>query len=112
MADSPLLPEEFSDLEPFAVRWVRPTANERCQLRLESSMSEMQAFYDAAVLRGDAIFAYLDSFPYEELPEQAVNLLWLMCALSVISFSVDVFKQPGVIDADGVDLPFTVEPVP
>ena len=111
-ATNALLPQAFSDLEPFASRWVLPTANERYQRRLESSVAEMQAFYDATVARGDEIFAYLDQFPYEELPDEARNLLWLMCSLSAVSFAVDIFMRPEVIDAEGVDLPFLIEPVP
>jgi hypothetical protein len=107
-----LLPEQFADLEPFAQTWVLPTANERCQRRLESSMEEMQAFYKATLPRGDEMFDYLDQFDFEDLPEPAVHLMWLLCSLSAVSFSVDVFKQPGVPDSAGATLPIVLEPEP
>jgi hypothetical protein len=110
--DGALLPEQFADLEPFARDWVRPTINERYQRRLDSTMEEMQAFYDAVLPRGDEIFAYLDQFDYDDLPEPAVNLLWLLCSLSSASFAVDVFKQPEVIDSAGAFLPVVLEPSP
>lgn len=112
MTAKALLPEEFADLEPFAQVWVLPTASQRCQRRLESSMAEMQEFYDAILPRGEEIFTYLDHFDYEELPETAVNLLWLLCSLSAVSFAVDIFKQPEVPDSGGAVLPIVLEPVP
>jgi len=112
MTTEALLPTQFADLEPFAQIWVLPTANERCQRRLDGSMAEMQAFYEATLPRGDEIFTYLDQFDYEEMPETAVHLLWLLCSLSAVSFSVDVFKQPGVPDSAGAVLPIIIEPVP
>jgi hypothetical protein len=112
MAPESLLPEQFADLEPFARVWVLPTGNERCQRRMESSIGEMEAFYDAVVARGDEIFAYLDQFPLDDMPEEALHLLWLMCSLSVVSFAVDVFKQPWVPDSGDAVLPIVVEPTP
>jgi hypothetical protein len=112
MTAESLLPAPFADLEPFAKTWVLPTANERCQRRMDSSMAEMQAFYDAVLPRGDEIFDYLDQFDFTDLPETAVHLLWLLCSLSVVSFAVDVFKQPLVPDAGEAVLPFVLEPSP
>ncbi len=41
-----MLPKEFADLERFS-DWCLPSEPERYAKRLNSSMSEMQAFYDA-----------------------------------------------------------------
>jgi hypothetical protein len=112
MTTETLLPEQFADLEPFAERWVLPTMNERYQRRLESTMEEMKAFYDAMEPRGDEIFDSIGQFPFDDLPEQAVNLLWLLCSFAAIGFAVDVFKQPHVIDSAGAFLPVVLEPVP
>ena len=110
MTTTTILPAQFADLEHFAKKWVLPSANDRYQVRLDSTMEEMQDFYDAVLPRGDEMFAYLDQFSYDELPAQAVNVLWLLCALSVVSFACDVFMQPMIPDADGAFLPFTWEP--
>jgi hypothetical protein len=107
-----LMPEEFAELEPFARVWVLPTTDERCNKRLESSMQEMQAFYDATLPRGDEMFAYIDQFDFDDLPEKAVNVLWLLCSLAVVGFAVDVFKQPKIPDSGDAVLPFIVEPAP
>ena len=40
------LPAEFADLEPFS-EWCLPTEAQRYAKRLDSSMAQMQAFYDA-----------------------------------------------------------------
>lgn len=109
-ASESLLPGEFADLEPFAKTWCLPTAEERYQRRLASSMEEMQAFYDATLPRGEAIFDYIDQFDYEALPEKAINLMRLLCSLSAVSFAVDVFRQPEVIDSAGAELPIVLEP--
>ena len=85
MTTKTLLPDQFAELEHFARKWVKPSANDRYQERLDSTMEEMQAFYDATLPRGDELFAYIDQFPYDDLPEQAVNAIWLLCALSVVS---------------------------
>jgi hypothetical protein len=44
---SGLLPPEYVDLEPFAAKWCLATETQRFERRMESSMTEMQAFYDA-----------------------------------------------------------------
>jgi hypothetical protein len=112
MTTETLLPEQFADLEPFAQIWVFPTADERYQRRLDGTMDEMKEFYDAALPRGDEIFEYIDQFDFDDLPEPAVNLLWLLCALSVVSFAVDVFKQPRIPDSGDAMLPLILEPSP
>ena len=50
MAD-PLLPAEFSDLEPFAQTWCLATESERYARRIAGTFPEMQAFYDAGFPR-------------------------------------------------------------
>ena len=42
-----LLPEQFSDFEPYAPTWCLATERERFAQRMASTMDEMQAFYDA-----------------------------------------------------------------
>jgi hypothetical protein len=105
-----LLPEEFADLEPFAADWALPKANDRYQRRLNGTMAEMQAFYDAAVPRGEQVIEYLNGFELDELPDVALHLLWLMESLSVVSFAVDIFKQPKVPDSGAAYLKWVVEP--
>jgi len=96
MTSAPIFPADFADLEPFAA-FARPT--ERYDHRIECSMAELQAFYDAAFPRIDAAVAYLDQYALDALPEDAQKLMWLFCALVTVSFPVEVWRQPRVPDA-------------
>jgi hypothetical protein len=107
-----LLPDQFADLEPFAADWVLPTERERFAKRMSSSMDQMQAFYDAAFSRTEAALKYLDQFELDDLPEQAQNLLYLLYSLVMVSFPVEVWKQPHVPDAGAAYLDLIDEPVP
>lgn len=112
MSDAPMLPPQFAEWERFAPKWCVGTANGRFAARMDSTMAELQEFYDAVVPRGEEAIAYLDDFDLDELPEAETNLLWLLCSLSMLSFAVDIFKQPKVPDSGDADLPVTFEPVP
>lgn len=112
VTDNRLLPDVFADLEPFAAEWSLPTFNERYERRLASTMPEMQAFYDVAVPRIEPAIVYLDQFQMQDLPEDALRLFWLLCSVSVISFAVDVFKQPRIPDSGGGNIPMVIEPGP
>jgi hypothetical protein len=107
-----LLPDQFADLEPFAADWVLRTERERFAKRLSSSMEQMQAFYDAAFARAPAATSYLNQFELDNLPEQAQNLLFLLYSLVMVSFPVEVWKQPHVPDAGAAYLDLVEEPVP
>ena len=107
-----MLPNEFSDLEPFAARWSLPTEKERYAERLSSSMADMQAFYDATFPRAEAAKAYLDTFPLDALPAEATNLLYLLYSLISVSFAVEVWKQPNVPDSGAAYLDLVGEPTP
>jgi hypothetical protein len=103
------LPPEFADLEPFA-EWCLPTEAERYAKRLASSMDELQAFYDAAFPRLEAILAFLDSFDLDSLPDEARRLLELSYSLVNASFPVEVWRQPRVPDSGAASMDVIVEP--
>ncbi len=105
----PVFPAEFADLEPFAP-WALRTEAERYAMRLSASMDELQAFYDAAFPRLEAILAYLDQFELPELPDDARHLLWLVYSLVNASFPVEVWRQPRVPDSGAASLDAVVEP--
>jgi len=107
-----LLPDEFADLEPFAADWVLRRERERFAKRLASSMQQMQAFYDAAFPRAEAAIRYLNQLELQQLPERAQNLLYLLYSLVMVSFPVEVWKQPHVPDAGATYLDLVEEPVP
>lgn len=107
-----MLPDEFAALEPFAERWSLATERERWAERMASTIDEMQVFYDAIIpLVPDAI-AYCDTFPLDDMPEEAVNLLRLVYSFVMISFPVELWRQPQVPDTRGTDFVRISEPLP
>jgi hypothetical protein len=62
-------------------------------------MTDLETFYDAALPRIDEAMKYLDTYDLDKLPEDALNLLHLYCALMTVSFPVEVWRQPRVPDS-------------
>ncbi|KPM52341.1 hypothetical protein ACG83_28550 [Frankia sp. R43] len=108
----PLLPAEFADLEPFARRWCLATEPARYAERLNSTMADMEAFYDAAFGRVRDAMAYLDKFPLQELSAAQENLLHLVYSLIMVSLPVEVWHQPRVIDSGTAYFDRYLEPAP
>jgi hypothetical protein len=107
----PLLPSEFADLEPYAA-WCLPTEPERYAKRLATTMTDMQAFYDASMGRLEDAIVYLDSrFPLHEMPDDAKALMHLMQSLVMVSFPVECWKQSRVPDSGAAYLDIVKEPV-
>jgi len=104
-----VLPEQFADLEPFA-GWALHGERARYAKRIDSTMDELQAFYDAAFPRMDAALEYLDQFTLDELPTDAAHLLWLYCALITVSFPVEAWRQPRVPDSGASSIDEVVTP--
>jgi hypothetical protein len=107
-----MLPEEFSDLEPFARMWALSNAEARYQRRLASTMEEIQDFYDAMIPRGEEAMAYLDQFELDDVPDTVLHLYWMLSSLIVVSFAVEIFRQPKVPDTGAAYLKWVVEPGP
>jgi len=106
------LPGEFSELEPFAATWCLPTERERFAQRMRSSMEEMQAFYDAFFPRAEEAIEYCDKFELDDMPDDAQHLLQLLYSLVMVSFPVEVWRQPNVPDSGAAYLDLLIEPIP
>jgi hypothetical protein len=105
------LPSEFADLERFT-DWCLPTEEERYQKRLGSTMAEMQEFYDVAFGRLEDVMVYLDArFPLNEMPDDAKALMHMMQSLVNVSFPIEVWKQPRVLDSGATYIELIKEPV-
>lgn len=111
MADE-MLPAEFSDLEPFVEGWCLDSEPERYAKRLRSTMDEIQAFYDAMMPRAEAAIQYLEKFPLNELPDDAMRLLKLLYSLILMSFAVEIWRQPYIPDTGTAQFELKIEPVP
>jgi len=105
----PTLPPEFADLEPFA-DWALPSEFNRYAKRLESTMDELQAFYDAAFPRLEDGTEYLEGVALDGISEADQNLLWLFSALVTVSFPVEVWRQPRVPESGASSIDVVVEP--
>ncbi|WP_273733825.1 hypothetical protein [Mycolicibacterium septicum] len=105
------LPAEFADLELFS-DWCLASEPQRYTKRLASSMTEMQAFYDAITPRAEEAISYCDKFSLDDLPEDVLNLMHLLYSMVTVSFPVECWKQPRVPDSGATSLDCVVEPVP
>jgi hypothetical protein len=111
MSDA-LLPPAFAALEPFARRWCLASEPERYAQRLASTMDEMQAFYDALFPRAEEAMIHLEQYPLHELPPDALNLLHLLYSLILISFPVEIWRQPMLPDTGTSSFDLQDEPFP
>lgn len=103
-------PPAFAELEPLA-DWAVPTEGARYARRLSCGMDELQAFYDAVFPRLDDAIEHLGQ--YDELsvlPDDAKRLLWLFCALTTVSFPVEVWRQARVPDSGAAAIEAVAEP--
>jgi hypothetical protein len=107
-----LLPPEFADLEPWAAKWCLATEPERWALRLATPMDEMQAFYDAFFPRAEEAIVWCDRFPLDALPADAERLLQLLHSLLMVSYAVEVWKQPEVVNGGSAVIDRILEPRP
>ena len=107
-----LLPSEFAELEPYAATWCLATEPERWALRLRTPMDEMQAFYDAFFPRAEEAIAYCERFPLDDMPAEAERLLQLLHSLLMVSYAVEVWKQPEVVNGGSARIDRVREPNP
>ena len=107
-----LLPREFAELEPYAATWCLARESERWAQRLRSSMEELRAFYDAVFPRAEEAVAYCDRFPLDDMPADAERLLQLLHSLLMVSYAVEVWKQPEVINSGSARIDRILEPRP
>lgn len=91
------LPEPFRDLECWVDAWSIEDGHQRYVKRVNSSMEELRAFYEAMFPRGKEAIDYVDQFEYgEPLPEDARHLRNLIYSLITVALAVEVWKQPRV----------------
>jgi hypothetical protein len=107
-----LLPEGFADLESHAATWCLATESARYAQRLASTMGEMQAFYDAVTPRAEAALQYCDRFSVDDMPDEVVNLMHVMYSMVMVSFPIEVWRQPRIPDSGAAKLDCVGEPIP
>jgi hypothetical protein len=105
-----LLPDGFEDLEPFVADWAKPTRAERYETRLSKSIDELVEFYDAIAPRAEEAIAYLDALALDALPDDATRLMQLLYSMILVSYSVNIFKQPRIPDSGSAFFDMVSEP--
>ncbi|OBK22884.1 hypothetical protein A5634_06820 [Mycobacterium asiaticum] len=108
----PLLPSAFAELEQYAPLWCLATETERWNARVNSSMPQMQAFYDAFFPRLEEAIDYCDKFALDGLPDDALNLLHMIYSLIMVAMAVEIMHQPVPVSAADAVMVRTDEPVP
>jgi hypothetical protein len=94
---SAILPPEFSPLEPLVDEWAIEDGHQRYVKRVNSTMEEIQAFYDQVFPFAEDAVTYVDKFDYSEpLPDDVANLRNLLYSLITVSLAVELWKQPRV----------------
>jgi len=106
------LPPQFAQLESYAATWCLATEPERWAQRLRSSMEEMRAFYDAFFPRAEEAIATCGRFPLDDMPADAERLLQLLHSLLMVSYAVEVWKQPEVVHCGSARIDRILEPRP
>ena len=92
MAD-PLLPREFTDLEPLAqAGWCLATERERTKKRRTSTTEELHAFYAAVRPRLEKALDYLDQFSLDTMQAKEQNLFNLTLSMTEVAFAVEKYK--------------------
>jgi len=107
-----MLPDGFAELEPHARTWCLATEPERWARRLDSSMDELQAFYDAVLPRVEEAIEHCDRFPLDDLPEDAGRLLELLHSFVLVSYPVEVWRQQLPLDTGSAHMDRVREPRP
>ena len=90
------LPAVFRDLEPLADYWALPTHSQRHDCRNQTTMDEIQDFYDVMLPQLDAIADFLADYSLSDLPEDVAHLSRLAMAFIEVSLAVELFKEPDL----------------
>lgn len=104
------LPAPFAELEPWVADWARPTRRERYEMRLSRSIDELEAFYDAIAPRAEEAIQYLGQCDLNDLPADATRLLQMLYSMILVSYAVNIFRQPRIPDTGSAFFETTQEP--
>ncbi len=93
-----ILPQEFAELQPFAGKWAKPTEYERAAERRTATPEQLNAFYDAVLLRLPEILERIDRYPLGEVAGGDRPLFHMALSLAEIAPKVELYKpDPHVL---------------
>ncbi len=104
------LPAGFEELEVWVADWVQPGRDARYAVRLSKTIEEITAFYDAIAARAEEALIHLDGRDLNDLTADENRLLQLLYSMVLVSYSVNVFKQPHIPDSGSAFFNAVVEP--
>lgn len=87
-------PARFAALEPYASAWALQDADARLRKRMQSSMAELETFYQAVLPHLEAALLYLDEFEFGTLPTAQRRLHWLTLASAEVALAVEIYRAP------------------
>ncbi len=73
-----------------------PTSHERWIRRSETSLKDIQTFYDAMLARADDAVTYVERFPLHNLPDDAACLLRLLLSMTQAAMAIELHEAPRV----------------
>lgn len=93
----PKLPAEFADLERLVdAGWACPREHDRWTRRVTASTADVGDLYNTLLGRLDAMVAYLDRHPLDQVPEADRPLLYLALAFMDVAPAWEVFQAPDL----------------
>jgi hypothetical protein len=104
------LPEPFRALEPWVADWALASRAERYEKRLSKTIDELQEFYDAIAPVAEEAMAYLDQRDLNDLSAAETTLLHLLYSMIMVSYPVNIFKQPRIPDSGAAFFDTVLEP--
>ncbi len=107
-----LLPPEFAEFEEYAPVWCLPTESERWRRRMSTPMPDLVKFHDAFLPRLEEAIEHCDKYPLDDLPDDALNLLYLIYSLVMVAMAVEIFQQRAPTDSADAELHRVAEPTP
>lgn len=93
------LPAGFESLESWVDTWSLATETERYTRRHASRQEDMVAFRDAMLPALDGAVEYLNRFPLDSMPEDALRLYHLVMSLAEVAPAVELYGQPAAPDS-------------
>jgi hypothetical protein len=89
------LPKGYKDLQQWG-DWSLGTMIERRDRRANSSMEDIQAFYDAVLPRLDAILDHLSATKLDQMDASSEALMNLALTLAEMAPAVEQFFEPTI----------------
>jgi hypothetical protein len=85
-----LLPDDFSDLQPFVHDWALTTEKDRFDRLHSITIDQLKPFYDTMLARMDAVLDYLNQFRMGGMPSDARTLFDLSMTFAETAHPLDL----------------------